>query len=267
MVEKLSSLGEVTTARNSSVIHNGVYYPIGSLKQNLCIKGRTLLYPFLSKFQIPFKKCGKWIIATSAHQLHYLSSLYNKGTNVGIPLSFVSTDRQVVEEPNLNHKNILGVLESPETGIMDVHEYVSVLEVIFANSIYLTFIVFIPRKRRKSNVTAIDYTNGRYITTVEVNPPNSPTSTFQIESEIVVNAAGLQADQISKMLDSNLHKSTYNLEFVKGHYMKYSSSNPIVKRLLYPCPPDQKAIVSLGIHATLDLDGQLKFGIQKKKGE
>lgn len=188
------------------------------------------MYEFLEKYKIPFKKIGKFIVATDSSQELELEKLREKGRKLDIPLEYLSNDKVKEMEPNLKFKK---VLFSKETGIVDSFRLMQVLE---GEIIDKGGQVFYRTECLKIEGNRV-YIQGDTI----------------IEAERIINCAGL--DAIS-LVDDTLRKK-HKIHHVKGHYVKYNGKS-LVNRLIYPMP--EKDLKSLGIHCTLDLDGRLKFG-------
>lgn len=243
LLERRDQLGSETSARNSGVIHAGLYFSKESLRTKLCIKGKKMLYEAAKTNPIELRNCGKWIVAQDAKEEEYLAGLLKKGKDLGVPLEFVSLDKAKELEPAVRAR--AAVLNSPTTGIVDAHSVVSYSESEiqkYGGDIALN-----------SAVVGLQYNQGTQSYTVHVQTMGRER--LAIETENVINAAGHYATAISNMLlPKERHITAY---FAKGNYFAYQASKPKVSRLVYPCPSDY---ASLGIHLTIDLGGQIKFG-------
>jgi len=236
IVEKECSFGHHTSSRNSEIIHSGIYYPEKTLKTKLCIEGNKLLYSFLQKHNLPYKKCGKLIVATNVHEEVVLEELYKQGLKNGVnSLSLISKEEIAKIEPDV--KATRAIL-APETGIVDSHSLMSKLEQI-AQEQNVTF-------SYNTKINDIFKKNNFYHLTIEKED-------IILTSKLVINCAGLWSDQIANMIGINNYKLYWN----KGEYFKttrYKNMN----KLIYPVPdPSGKY---LGIHTVLDLDGNISFG-------
>lgn len=222
-----------TSARNSEVIHAGLYYPEDSLKTKLCIQGNKKLYDLLSRTDIPFKRIGKWIVAQNKEQHDYLNGLSAKATRLGIETYFIDQKESNRQEP---HINSYSTLVSPSTGIIDSHSLMDYLE-------QKTDVALC------TSVTSIEpYSGGGYLLQMVTG---SDVST--VLARRVFNSGGLHADKVSNMLIPD----AYKLYYARGHYYAYNT--PLdVHHLIYPCP--EKNLAGLGTHLTLDLAGRAKFG-------
>jgi 2-hydroxyglutarate dehydrogenase len=218
--------------QNNSNIYDtkGIYYPPNSLKTTLCIQGNRLLYKHCEKYQIPYKKITKWIVAQDDDEAEYLSQMKNKCDQLGQPLHFVPSKQITDLEPNIRAKE---VLVSPETGIIDSHALMDQLEESFTENDGALAV--------NSKVEGIQIVSGGY----EVK-----TADCIIKTPIVINCAGLYADMIYAFLKPNHDLTLYPL---KGQYFGYKGKK-LASRLIYPVPPKELQI--LGIHLTLDLGGR-----------
>lgn len=241
VLEKNLKFGQETSSRNSEVIHSGIYYPKNSLKSKLCIEGRKLLYYYCDKNEIPYKKCGKYILATSEDEIPKLDKILANAIQNGVEnVRKIGLEELKLSEPNVN---AVAALYFPESGIVDSHSLMKnfVTETInFGGQIVY-----------KSEVIAINKIEKGYkISLKEEN------STFSFTSKIVINAAGLNSDKVSEMI--GIFNPECQLHYWKGEYFSIGNGkNKLVNSLIYPVPNDQ---VSLGIHATIDLNGGLKLG-------
>lgn len=238
VIEKEVRSGESTSSRNSGVIHAGMYYPEKTLKADLCLKGNKLLYEYALEKKINHKRLGKIIIANTDEEILKLENIYSQGIKNKVNLTKVSSDFIKQEEPSLQSK--AGIL-SPDTGIIDVPEYITALEGDIQHNQGL--IVF------NTMCKKIKYVDKKF----EIYCESSEN--FKVESKILINSSGLSSDQISNKMDFLDKKFIYKINYAKGHYFKYSGKNPF-KRLIYPVHSES----SLGIHVGFDLSGQLRFG-------
>jgi L-2-hydroxyglutarate oxidase LhgO len=236
LVDKESSFGQHTSSRNSEVIHSGIYYPPDSLKAKMCVDGNALLYKFSEEHNIPYKRCGKLIVASSAEEERTLEKLQLNAQNNGVTDIRMIDSAEIKElEPTLKAQKALLV---NSTGIIDSHSLMQKLEnLALKNGVVFSY---------RAEINDIKYKNKLYkLTTVD--------NDVIIEAPVVINASGLWSDTVAHMLDLKEHK----LYWCKGEYYtttKYKN----MKRLIYPVPdPEGKY---LGIHTVIDLDGNLSFG-------
>jgi L-2-hydroxyglutarate oxidase LhgO len=240
ILERNISHGRGISSRNSEVIHAGIYYPAGSLKATLCVEGRHLLYETCARNNVPHKKIGKLIIATSENELHDISQLRERALRNGVPSVSLVSERQIRKmEPNIR---AVGGLHSPDTGIVSAHAlmdyYLHKARAEGAEIVYGT------------EVTGIEQTIRGY----RVATLNQEGDHFDFVTEIVINAAGLESDTIARMAGVD-----YQLHYCKGDYFSVNNvKKGIVGRLVYPVP--EKNHIGLGVHLTLDLTGRMKLG-------
>lgn len=253
LLERHGQLGIETTARNSEVIHAGIYYPENSLKAQLCIRGKNKIYDAFEKgsfssVQVPFKKCGKYVVAQDEQEYEYIQQLHSRCQDLGVPLQLVSAND--VRDSCALIEAKLGALESPTTGIISVHDYTLFFQTQFENAGGTLGL--------NSEVVHIAYSHGSY--TLHIREAGTE-ELFEITTDNLVNSAGLHAPKVSNMLlPSDRHLETY---LAKGSYFSYHPENhistkSITNKLIYPCPNPNAA--SLGTHLTFDLGGQLRFG-------
>jgi L-2-hydroxyglutarate oxidase LhgO len=239
LLEKESSFGQGTSSRNSEVIHAGIYYPKDSLKAKLCVEGNKLLYAFCQKNSIPHARLGKLIVAMNENEMGQLTELEKKARANGVnDLQWLNGSEVEAYEPAVK---AVGALFSPSTGIIDSHALMKVLERQAQNNSCLF--------AYGSQLTAIERESDGYVLSVNGEP--------LLKTEVLVNSAGLFADQIAAMAGMDIDKAKYRLHFCKGEYFSYSRPS-FLKHLVYTVP--EQDLKGLGIHAVLDLAGGLKFG-------
>lgn len=233
VIEKNCRIGEEISSRNSEVIHAGLYYPRNHLKTSLCIEGKNMLYELCDRVNIPHKKCGKWIVSQNEKEDEVLYNLYTNTIDLNVP-AYIYSRNVMFDEPNVRAKS---VIFSPTSGIIDTHSYMMYLHSIVGdnNIVFKTLVTNIIRKNEYE-----------IIVSDEKNEP------FSILSDTVINCAGLHSEYIARKLLKNPPKTYY----AKGQYFSYNT--PIVKKLIYPIPPSN--LTGLGIHATVDMSGRVKFG-------
>lgn len=244
VIEKNVRKGDEISSRNSEVIHAGIYYPNDSLKTQLCIRGRQLMYKICQTYHIPFQKIGKWIIGNGDEDGEYLTKLKKKCDELeNVPISFLS-DREIkIKEP---HVRASVGLASLETGIVDSFQVMEFYEHIIQRN---DGIIALQSKLKSVEKPE----NGLY--QCEIVHSNSPSNSTLIEAKFVINCAGLLSDEVSKIIMGD--SSGYKLHYCKGYYYRMNGSK-IVSRLIYPTP--EKNLSGLGIHTTLDLSGSIRFG-------
>lgn len=242
VIEKHSSFGQETSSRNSEVIHAGIYYPEGSLKAKLCVEGNNMLYEFCRKYEIPYKNCGKLIVATTQEEVSAIRTIKETAAKNGVFLEVLSADKVKELEPEIF---ALEALLSPTTGIIDTHSLMKRLETNFHNNGGIT--------AYGSEVKKVQKTNGGYI--VSVTGPDSET--FSFSTEMIINSAGLSSDLVSEM--AGMNDRNLKINFCKGEYFRVNPpKNRLISRLIYPVPHHN--LEGIGIHVTVDMSGGVKLG-------
>ena len=243
LIEKHPTFGQETSSRNSEVIHAGIYYPKDSLKSKLCLEGKKLLYDYCNKFEVPFKRCGKLIVATSPDEISILDNIRNTAIGNGVDDLIILDKSQIAEmEPSVY---ALKAIFSPSTGIVDSHSLMKRYE---TNTINNTGqIVY------GSEVTGIRKIPKGY----EITLLDSDKNNYTFTSNVVINSAGLTSDQISKM--AGVADESLKILFCKGEYFRLNPpKNRLIRRLVYPVPVHN--LEGIGIHVTIDMGGGVKLG-------
>jgi L-2-hydroxyglutarate oxidase LhgO len=240
LLEKNESHGQETSSRNSEVIHAGIYYPKGSLKASLCVEGRKLLYETCEKRDIPFRRTGKLIVATKPEEEEALEVLMGKAQLNGVDDLLLLSGRVVHSlEPEVFAA--AGLL-SPSTGIIDSHRLMrALLAGATENEATAVF---------RSCVTAARFDGVRH--DLEVNGGE-----YRVSSCVVVNSAGLHSDRVAALAGIDVDREGYGLKLCKGNYFS-ASPPPRLRHLVYPVPTPKHE--GLGVHATIDLGGRVRFG-------
>ena len=237
--ERADSAGRGISSRNSGVIHAGLYYPKGSLKAQLCARGRELLYAFCEEHKVAHRRIGKLVVATSRDEIAALSVLAKKAeANGASDVALLSAAEVLEREPVLD---IAGALWSPSTGIIDVPQLVDALEACLAASGGL-----VAYGTEAKNIVPMG--NGLV---VEIKT----ASTDKICAQTVVNCAGLGAQKIAGVIRGLKSEVIPTLRMVRGNYFSLQGASPF-SHLVYPLPVEN----GLGIHATLDMAGAVRFG-------
>ncbi len=243
LLERHERIATETTSRNSEVVHAGLYYPEGSLKARLCVAGREALYARCERLGIPHRRLGKLVVASDAAETERLESLRARGTANGAPGLRLLDGRELRRlEPA-----VCGVaaLESPATGIVD------------ANTLALSYAAEAESHGAslvlRAEVLGVERRGGLY--RVEVRDADG--ARIDLASGAVVNAAGLCSDALAEAAGFDVDALGYRLHPCKGDYFSLAPGAPLrVSRLVYPVP----AGPGLGVHATLDLGGRIRFG-------
>lgn len=230
VLEQHDCIGGETSSRNSEVIHAGIYYPLGSSKARLCVQGKGLLYDYCQRRGVPHKRCGKLIVAADAGQVPTVEEYIRKGVDNGVS-DLVWLDQAEVHalEPEVE---AVGAVLSPSTGIIDSHSFMLSLQGDLES---------------RGGLLALN-------TLVRQVEHDLPTRVFTDDMTLCadwfINCAGLHAPQFAA--DTSRARQAF---YAKGHYYSYSGTQPF-RRLVYPVAEPG----GLGVHVTLDLAGQVKFG-------
>lgn len=241
ILERNRHIGMETSSRNSEIIHAGLYYPTGSLKARHCVRGRELLYAFCAHHGVAAPMLGKMILATSSEQEITLEAIKAQAEANGVgDLKFLSRDEAVRFEPEITFH---AALLSPSTGIIDSHQLMLALlgeatdrGVILALGAEATHV-----SRSASARFAIEVRQGGQTTILE---------TF-----LLVNSAGLWAPALASRIEGLRPDRVPKARFAKGNYVRLTRGSPF-RRPIYPVPEPG----GLGVHATVDLAGQTRFG-------
>lgn len=236
VAEAEGGIGTGVSARNSEVIHGGMYYPEGSLRARHCVDGARRLYGFCASHGVPHRACGKLIVATDAAEGAAIAAIHARGIANGVEgLALVDGAEARALEPNLA---CVSALHAPRTGIVDSHALMLALQGdIEDRGGAIAF---------HSPVARLSWTDGAWVATV-----NGDALPF----DAVVNAAGLGAQAIAKAIDGFPPDRIPRKILAKGSYFG-CLGRPAFARLIYPAPVEG----GLGIHLTLDLAGRMRFG-------
>ena len=237
VLEATGAIGTETSSRNSEVIHAGIYYPAGSLKARLCVQGRAMLYDYCQERGVPHRRCGKLIVATSAQQVDALRAIQHKAQVNGVnDLQWLSREEARALEPALD---CVAALLSPSTGIIDSHALMLSLQGDLENAGGL--IAF------HSPLVHADVTGDAIVLQTQDGT--------QIAARSVVNAAGLHAPDLARRFAGLDAQCVPTAHYAKGSYFTLAGRAPF-SHLIYPVPE----AAGLGVHLTLDMGGQAKFG-------
>jgi len=243
VLEKHLTFGQETSSRNSEVIHAGIYYPNKSLKSLLCVEGKKLLYDYCIKHDIPFKNCGKLIVATSEEEIAIIEGIKQTAFNNGVK-DLVTLDKDHISEldPDIF---ALKALYSPSTGIVDSHSLMKSYETgAINNGAQVVYGSEVKGIRKSSN-------------SYEITTSGMDGKLFSFTSRIVINSAGLTSDKISEM--AGMKDDNLKIQFCKGEYFRLNPpKNRLIRRLVYPVPVHN--LEGIGIHVTIDLAGGVKLG-------
>ena len=241
LLEAESAIGTVTSARNSEVIHAGLYYPRGSLKARLCVAGRQALYDYCASHGVAHRRCGKFIVATHGHQLDALRRIGAAANANGVQdLRWLDAAQAQSREPTLR---CVAALESPSTGIIDSHGLMLALlgDLQSAGGLLALRSPVLSGQRLAAGEGILLHVGG-----------DEP---MELIARRVVNCAGLRAQAVASTLDGLPPDTIPAGRYAKGNYYALAGRAPF-SRLIYPVPDPG----GLGVHLTLDLGGQARFG-------
>lgn len=236
ILEREGAIGTGVSARSSEVIHAGLYYPPGSLKERLCIEGRRQLYAFCESHHVPHRRCGKLVIAAREDQVIALEAMHSHAARAGVENARLLSHAEARElEPALD---CAAALHSPETGIVDSHALMlALLGAAEDHGAVLARGARVERIARRRDGWRI------------------LTHDAALDAAIVVNAAGLGAQDVACCIEGLTARQIPALHRAKGSYWSYAGRVPF-SHLVYPLPEPG----GLGTHLTLDLGGQARFG-------
>lgn len=236
VLEAADAIGTGTSSRNSEVIHAGLYYAQGSFKARLCVQGRALMYAYCAERNVPHRRCGKLVVATSVEQLPALRAVQAHALGNGVALDWLERDSARALEPALE---CVAALHSPETGIVDSHGLMLALQGDLENAGGVVALNS-PLAHAQCAQNAIEL---------------AAEDGTRLAARTVVNAAGLAAPALAARFVGLDPAHVPKARFAKGNYFTLSGRAPF-SRLIYPVPE----AAGLGVHLTLDLGGQAKFG-------
>lgn len=238
ILEAAETFGTGISSRHSEVIHAGIYYPPGSLKAQLCVAGRDRLYAYCERFGIDHRRCGKLIVATDDDQIAELEAIRDVAAENGVALEWLTPEQAHEKEPDIV---CTAALFSERTGIIDSHSYMSTLladaERHGATAVY------------RSRVAAMWLESASVL--LAINDDVRPT----LRARTVVNCAGLHATEVARCIEGFPEEHVPRTYYARGHYFALAGKSKF-RHLVYPIPEPG----GLGVHLTLDLAGQARFG-------
>ena len=237
ILEAEDAIGTHTSSRNSEVIHAGIYYPKGSLKARSCVAGKELLYEYCVAHGVPHRRSGKLIVAADEKQIPELKRIQDKAHANGVSdVVWLTKAQALALEPELH---CAAALYSPSTGIIDSH------------ALMLAYLGDAEDRGAmlalKSPLERISLDNEGFIVHVAGADP--------IRARTLVNSAGLRAPSVARSIEGFPAEHIPRELYAKGNYYSLAGKNPF-SRLVYPVPEPG----GLGVHVTLDLAGQARFG-------
>jgi L-2-hydroxyglutarate oxidase LhgO len=239
VIDGADHIGSGTSSRNSEVVHAGIYYPQGSLKARLCVAGREALYAYAASRGVEARAIGKLIVATNADQIATLHALRDSAARNGVALDLIGKAEAAALEPQVRCE---AALWSPRSGIVDSHAlmlaYQGDLEAHGGMVALSTPIL-------RGSVTGDGIV-------IETGGPEPMT----LACRTLVNAAGLHAPELARSIAGFPIERVPRDHLAKGTYFSLVGVRQPFRHLVYPVPEPG----GLGIHATLDLGGQVRFG-------
>jgi L-2-hydroxyglutarate oxidase LhgO len=240
LLESEARLGQHTSSRNSEVIHAGIYYPPGSLKARLCVEGKTLLYAYAEAAGVEYRRLGKIVVATRDDEVPALEKIRENADKCGVhDLEWLEARDVAALEPAVTA--VRGLL-SPSTGIVDSHSFMSALrrDAVAGGA---------------EIVTSSPVVGGCVLDAGGFELEIGGAEPTTVTCATVVNAAGLWAQNVARSIRGVPSGSIPAQYFAKGHYFTLVGRSPF-SHLVYPVPVPG----GLGVHVTLDLAGQARFG-------
>jgi L-2-hydroxyglutarate oxidase LhgO len=239
ILEKEDAIGTGISSRNSEVIHAGIYYPKNSFMARFCVAGRRALYAYCDTHGVPYRRCGKLIVAADEAERERLNGIAERAFVNGVEdMRVLSAAEAMALEPNLRST---GALLSPSTGIIDSHALM---------------LSYLGEAEDKGAMLALNAPVER----VERTPQGLSVivggdTPMQIDCRLLVNAAGLYATKLAERIEGMSPEKIPTTYYAKGNYYSLIGRSPF-SRLIYPVPVPG----GLGVHITLDLAGQARFG-------
>jgi L-2-hydroxyglutarate oxidase LhgO len=239
VLEEASAIGTETSSRNSEVIHAGIYYAPGSAKALLCVKGRELLYRYCEERGVGHRRCGKLIVATAAEQVAALHKIQAQAAANGVhDLRLLTAAEANAMEPALR---CVAALHSPSTGIVDSHALM---------------LAYLGEAEDHGAMHALlSPVTGGEIGAQGIALEVGGAEPMRIRAHTVINSAGLMAQRCAASLRGFPRDKVPPCYYAKGNYYSLTTRPPFT-HLIYPVPE----AAGLGVHLTLDLAGQARFG-------
>ena len=236
ILEAEDAIGTHTSSRNSEVIHAGIYYPKGSLKARSCVEGKRRLYEYCESHGVPYRRCGKLIVAADESQIDELRAIKAKAHANGVEdLVFLESKKAERLEPELT---CVAALHSPSTGIIDSHALM--LAYLGDAESYGAMLAL-----KSPLIGAEVVSDGIVLHSKEIT----------LKTRALVNSAGLRAPTVAGTIEGLEKRFIPKELYAKGNYYSLARKSPF-SRLVYPVPEPG----GLGVHLTLDLAGQARFG-------
>ena len=238
VAEAQPAIGQGVSSRNSEVIHAGLYYTPGSWKARLCVRGKALLYALCATHGVDYRNCGKLVVASTPSEAGALRSLQDRAVTNGVPVQWLEAHEAVALEPALH---CVAALSSPTTGIVDSHGLMLALQGDL--------------EKAGGAVALGSGVEGAVLATGAGDHVVRLADGSELAAGVLVNSASLHACSLARRFQGLSPQHVPREFFAKGNYYALAGKSPFT-RLIYPAPAD----AWLGVHLTLDLGGQAKFG-------
>lgn len=238
VLEAQTAIGQGVSSRNSEVIHAGLYYAPGSLKARLCVRGKALLYELCASHGVDHRNCGKLVVANSDEEAKALQSLAARAAANGVPVEWLEASQARAMEPALR---CTAALLSPTTGIVDSHGLMLALQGDLERAGGMVALA------SKVDSAVLGHAGEPHVLRL--------ADGTEIAAGIVVNSASLHACLLASRFEGLSPEHVPEPGYAKGNYYSLTGRAPFT-RLIYPAPAD----AWLGVHLTLDLGGQARFG-------
>jgi len=242
VLDKETHFGQGISSRNSEVIHAGIYYEAGSLKADLCVEGKERLYQYCESHNVNYQKIGKLIVATTEEEREVLHGIRLKAEANGV-FDLKYWDRKKIKQEEPEVQAVAGLF-SPSTGIISAHD----LMTAYLGDIESCGGSFVGDTR----VISVEQGGQGFIITSQIG-----SDSYKFTCQSLINAAGLGAQNVHATFDFEYGAEVPPLHLCKGSYFTLPGKSPFSK-LIYPVP--EKSGAGLGVHSTIDLGGQVKFG-------
>jgi len=239
ILDAAEGIGTETSSRNSEVIHAGIYYPAGSFMAQFCVVGRRALYAYCAQTGVPHANCGKLIVATNAEEDAMLAGIKRRAEANGVEgMQVLTAAEAIAMEPNLS---CTSALLSPATGIIDSHAFMLALQGDAENASAVS-VFFSPVMGGRVVQGGLEIDIGG-------------TDPMTLRCRLLVNSTGLHAPYVASRIAGMPADRVPTAYYAKGNYFTLSGRSPF-SRLIYPVPVPG----GLGVHLTIDLGGQARFG-------
>lgn len=242
-IERHESFGRETSSRNSQVVHAGIYYPAGSWKARLSVRGNASLRAWCATHGVALSPVGKHVVALDHEDEASLDALLERARDNGVPgVARISASELAVREPAVRAR---GALFVPSSAIVDAHALMaSLLAEARAHGADFAWRHWLARVEHDGRTFAL-----------EVGSDSGQRTALRARA--VVNAAGLLADDVAALAGIDVDAAGYRQRWVKGRYFRLRGRD-LVRSLIYPVPP--RDLAGLGVHLTLELDGAMRLG-------